>query len=779
MFYLPVIALFVSLGSVAGQTIPISDLHQNNSSGVPLLLNSIVQVQGVVTVSDQFANVSYLQDSTGGVAVFDAGFVGSVQIGDTVLITGTVAQFRGLTELVTVTIDSMLGNGGQPEPKVITASDVNAEGIEGVENLEGQLVRLNDVTLNNPSGNWPSSNGTEVASDSTGSFTIFIDRDTEIASTAKPQAAFDIIGVFGQFDFSSPFTSGYQIIPRFLPDIIEGEGIIFSSAPKISDVGRTWVEIAWSTEDSSFGSMSFENESGSLTGEVESGLTAGEHSVRIEGLDPATFYFARAIASFGTDTVRTAEIIIITVSPSESSGEIGVYFNNSVDTSYAISGNYANGDVNFLNLFVEKIESAEYSIDFCLYSMNISGISTAIIDARDRGVKIRFIYQNRSTQSAVQTLISAGIEVIDNTFGDNPGTEFQHNKFVIFDGRGDASASNDWLLTGSTNWTNQGTFDNKQNLILIQDRSLAKVYTREFNEMWGSVSDIPNPDSSKFTTNKANNIPHFLRVGGIRVGVYMSPTDGVTSKIIEKSGAALESIYFAILAFTRDDIAGGMKERFDNVPDFHLRGLFDDSMDQNVSVYPDMIDWGMDVYLDSDNFTLHHKYMIIDGFNAGEESVLITGSHNWSTSAETRHNENTIIIYDSLIVNQYVQEFAARYKTASGLDLPKYEVISVKENDGALPEKFSLSQNYPNPFNPVTAIEFTLPTSGVVSLIVYNLLGQEVARLVDDFQPAGYHKITWDASNMASGIYLYRIEVMERRSASPTFVQTRKMVLLK
>jgi len=539
------------------------------------------------------------------------------------------------------------------------------------------------------------------------------------------------------------------------------------------------VEVAWSTEDSSFGRMSFENESGSLTGEVESGLTAGEHSVRIEGLNPATFYFAIAIASFGTDTARTAEIIIITVSPPESSGEMEVYFNNSVDTSYAIAGNYANGDENLLDIFVDKIDSAEYSIDFCLFSMNKSEISTAIINARDRGVKIRFIYDNRSTQSAVQTLISAGIEVIDNTFGNNPGTEFQHNKFVIFDGRGDASASNDWLLTGSTNWTNRGTFDNKQNLILIQDQSLAKVYTREFNEMWGSVSDTPNPDSSKFSTNKANNIPHFLRVGGKRVEVYMSPTDGVTSKIIEKAGAALESIYFAILAFTRDDIAGSMKERFDNVSDFHLRGLFDDSMDSNVSVYPDMIDWGMDVYLDSDNFTLHHKYMIIDGFNAGEESILITGSHNWSTSAETRHNENTIIIYDSLIVNRYVQEFAAMYKTASGLDLPKPEVISVKENDAALPEKFSLSQNYPNPFNPVTAIEYTVPQSGDVSLIVYNLLGQEVARLVDDFQQAGYHKITWDASNMASGIYLYRIEVVERRSASPTFVQTRKMVLLK
>lgn len=69
-------------------------------------------------------------------------------------------------------------------------------------------------------------------------------------------------------------------------------------------------------------------------------------------------------------------------------------------------------------------------------------------------------------------------------------------------------------------------------------------------------------------------------------------------------------------------------------------------------------------------------------------------------------------------------------------------------------------------------LEYTLPQWGEVSLIVYNLLGEEVAKLVSGELDAGYHKITWNASNMASGIYLYRLQAGD-------FVQTRKMVLLK
>jgi len=97
---------------------------------------------------------------------------------------------------------------------------------------------------------------------------------------------------------------------------------------------------------------------------------------------------------------------------------------------------------------------------------------------------------------------------------------------------------------------------------------------------------------------------------------------------------------------------------------------------------------------------------------------------------------------------------------------------SVREVAGQLPSSFSLAQNYPNPFNPGTVIEFALPQPSDITLVIYNLRGEEVRRLIEGQKPAGNYQVTWDASNVASGIYFYRLQ-------SGDFVQTRKMVLLK
>jgi len=751
--------LLLNAGISLSQVRPISDLHQNNSSGVPTLLNNVVQVEGIVTVSDQFTDLSFVQDSSGGVGVFDSAFVNSVQIGDTLIITGQVAQFNGLTRLINVTIDSVVGVGGAPEYLVIRAADIEGEGNGGVENLEGRLIRLNGASLSDPDRNWPPG-GRETASDGTGSFTIYSKRNTEIPFTPKPRGSFDIIGVISQLDINSPFTSGYEVIPRFLSDIIERDAPVFISPLTIVSFGSTWVDVRWATEDSSFGSVSFESESGNSVGVQETELTDGAHVFRVDSLTASTFYHIRANAWLRADTTRSAEVFFLTSSPPESSGEIKVFFNKKVDTTYAIPGNEAIGNASYRFIILNRINSAEYTIDLALYSLSLSEISTALIAAKDRGVVIRFVYEDRTIQSAVEALISAGIQVIKDDFGANDGNGLMHNKFMIFDGRSDSSASNDWVMTGSANWTAHGIDANMQNLILIQDKSLARVYTREFNQMWGSASDVANADSSKFSSNKRkNNGPHLLNIGGRRVEVYMSPKDGVTSQISNKIAAARESLYFCILAYTRDDIASVMRGRFDNLPGFHLRGVFDRSMDPNVSVYPDMINWGVDVYLDNEPATLHHKYMVIDGFGTAGNPVVITGSHNWSTAAETRNNENTIIIYDSLIANLYVQEFAERYRQASGDSLPIPVMVSVTDEDNSLPTEFTLSQNYPNPFNPVTTVNYSLSITGFVNLSIYNIRGELVSTVVNEFQKPGEYRADWNADNIASGIYFYRLQI--------------------
>ena len=89
-------------------------------------------------------------------------------------------------------------------------------------------------------------------------------------------------------------------------------------------------------------------------------------------------------------------------------------------------------------------------------------------------------------------------------------------------------------------------------------------------------------------------------------------------------------------------------------------------------------------------------------------------------------------------------------------------------------------QNYPNPFNPETVIEYILPNASEITIVIYNLNGKVVERLVETKQPEGYHRATWDASNLPSGIYFYRLQARPTSGGQASdFVQTRKMVLLK
>jgi hypothetical protein len=83
-----------------------------------------------------------------------------------------------------------------------------------------------------------------------------------------------------------------------------------------------------------------------------------------------------------------------------------------------------------------------------------------------------------------------------------------------------------------------------------------------------------------------------------------------------------------------------------------------------------------------------------------------------------------------------------------------------------------LSQNYPNPFNPSTIINYQLPNTSDVKLIVYDLLGQEVRTLVNEKQNAGSYQVQFDGSNLASGVYFYKLSATE-------FTETKKMILIK
>jgi hypothetical protein len=101
------------------------------------------------------------------------------------------------------------------------------------------------------------------------------------------------------------------------------------------------------------------------------------------------------------------------------------------------------------------------------------------------------------------------------------------------------------------------------------------------------------------------------------------------------------------------------------------------------------------------------------------------------------------------------------------------EVTMLKiTNQQAIPTSFNLDQNYPNPFNPATTIKFSLPEAIYVTLSIYNALGQKVTELVNTNLEAGRYSYQWDASNLASGMYIYELRTNK-------FVSIKKMILIK
>ena len=233
-------------------------------------------------------------------------------------------------------------------------------------------------------------------------------------------------------------------------------------------------------------------------------------------------------------------------------------------------------------------------------------------------------------------------------------------------------------------------------------------------------------------------------------------------------GANTNSINVAMLTFTRTDIASELKSKKSG--GLKVRAILDNSTDTG-SQFAFLASSGVDVRLKPSSVAglFHHKYAVVDAELSSVPQYVITGSHNWSSAAESSNNENTLIIQSNSVANQYLQEFAARYKEAGGGDKI---VVSVERISDQVPRSFSLAQNYPNPFNPMTSVRFTIPAAQHVRLTVYDVLGRIVSTLVDADVAAGEYTVHWDASMFSSGIYYCALRAGQS-------VAVRPMVLVK
>ena len=99
-------------------------------------------------------------------------------------------------------------------------------------------------------------------------------------------------------------------------------------------------------------------------------------------------------------------------------------------------------------------------------------------------------------------------------------------------------------------------------------------------------------------------------------------------------------------------------------------------------------------------------------------------------------------------------------------------VTAISDEKNSLPDKYALNQNYPNPFNPTTTINYQIPELSIVTIKVYDVLGNEILTLVNEEKPAAYYEIEFNALSLASGIYFYKLQ-------AGYFVETKKMILLR
>jgi hypothetical protein len=169
-------------------------------------------------------------------------------------------------------------------------------------------------------------------------------------------------------------------------------------------------------------------------------------------------------------------------------------------------------------------------------------------------------------------------------------------------------------------------------------------------------------------------------------------------------------------------------------------------------------------------------WIVLDGVAVEEGTVVVGGFHSESFSSD----ERVVLAEVSFLVKDGMEGELFLEMKKSGDDLEGMALAEGSIGICAIPEEYVLEQNYPNPFNPVTSIEYALPEAAQVRVEVYNMLGQVVDVLVEGDQEAGYHKVTWDASNVASGVYFYRIAAGgTSRDSRGKFTATKRMVLMK
>ena len=705
--------------------------------------NSEVTVTGVVTNGDELGSpIRYIEDGTAGIAIYDPENTEGVNRGDSITVTGILVDYNGLLEIQPVNNLINHGSGYSITPQLITPNEIG-------ESTESELVTIEEVVFENAGQLF--SVGIHNFSVGGQSGMIYVKANCDIENTLIPSCPVKMTAISSQYSFTG--FDGYQLLVRDENDFEFSGGICYNSPLIQSDITTSSFIVNFSTNYNALSELSY-----GLTTDLELGVVYSDsfavqnHAISLDNLEAGSIYYVQSLAHEGSDSAYSAVYAFAT--QSTSSGEIRVCFNNPVDTTVATIENAQFSGVFTNDSIKAYIDKADSTLDIAVYNHSDNMITNAINDAYERGVRVRYITCESTTTAALGSL-NSNIPWIERP----EGMGIMHNKFIVIDADVADSA---WVLSGSTNWTSSQIFDDPNHIIMVQDQSVARTYELEFNEMWGSDGYEPNDENAKFGSNKTNNTPHHFIVNGNDFEVYFSPTDNTTLNISNALKSADDEIDFALLVFTNNQLGTTIAEEYES--GVEVNGIIE-QINTEGSEYEFLLEEGVNV-ISHQGFgdSFHHKYCIVDHANTDSDPLVITGSHNWSGAAETNNDENTMIIHDANIANQFFQEFNERMNEIENQVEPSFNCIDeacVDPMDGTGTFSSLVACEYaciPTAIQDIETLQYTLypnPNSGNFNLEFYSTNSATNNFRIIDTQG---RTIVNDGLQISEGLNTYRLD---------------------
>jgi hypothetical protein len=604
---------------------------------------------------------------------------------------------------------------------------------------------------------------------------------TGLVNKPSPTGTFDVVGIVSQYaSTTASTTGGYHLLNRTYADFIQGATPNLTSTPVPTNISTTGFTVNFTTQNPGDSQLSYTTVpvpvgSTPPTGQpivVTATGTGTQHSVVLTGLSPATVYYVQAISvnAVGRSESRVTPMITASLS----GGRMKTYYTNSVNNTLALPNNAAIQAVNGSiadTLALNYIAKAQQTLDIAIYNWNSAKIVTAVNDAYARNVRVRVIYEDDNANISINGPASATTPILNPAIprifrpagGITNTTSIMHNKFVVID----ANATNPnqpMVWTGSTNWTAAQLSTDRNNVVTVQDQSLARIYTMKFEEMWGSSTATPG--TSLFGSRKIDNTPHYLVIGGKQVQSWFSPTDNVNAHLIETVKTADFDLHVLSMLVTRTDIGRAIADQVS------LRNMAacSDGLTNDTSGVAGFVfrtirsGMGPRFLLKRTPGIMHHKTLIVDAGASQSDPTVFVGSHNWTASADTENDENTLVIHDARITNQYYQEYSARIAAENQGITTCRLVLATKAGT----VQASTMQLYPNPTTGSFNLHLASTTARTATVVLRDATGRVV---LTKTQPLTGTDLAIDAATLQAGLYMVQVTTPEAVQVSRVVVQ--------